>query len=52
MWDCTAEPSPADTARRRNPGPQILRRGGMVFFVIEPKDPSRVTCNKVPQGEV
>src|ERR1700723_1878419 len=45
MWDRTAEPSPADTARRRNPGPQILRSHplgrGTVFFVIEPKDPGR-----------
>jgi hypothetical protein len=45
MWDRTAEPSPPDTARRRNPGPQILRSHplgrGTVFFVIEPKDPGR-----------
>jgi len=45
MWDRTVEPSPADTARRRNPGPQILRSHalgrGTVFFIIEPRGPSR-----------
>jgi hypothetical protein len=48
MWDRTAEPSPADTARRRNPDPQgpwshALGRG-MVFLAIEPRaPPSRST---------
>ena len=46
MWDRTAEPLPADTARQRNPGPQILQSHalgrGMVFCVIEPRaSPSR-----------
>jgi hypothetical protein len=43
MWDRTAEPSPTDAARRRNPGPQILRSHalgrGTVFCVIEPGVP-------------
>jgi hypothetical protein len=38
MWDRTAEQSPADPARRRNPGSQILRSHalgrGTVFFVM------------------
>ena len=43
MWDRSAEPSPANTARRRNPGPQILRSHalgrGAVFLVIELRAP-------------
>jgi hypothetical protein len=43
MWGRTAEPSPANTARRCNPGPQILRShalgSGTVLFVIGLRTP-------------
>jgi len=56
MWDRTAEPSPADTVRRRNPGPQILRTHalgrGTVFCVIEPRaPPSRSMQQGPPEAE-
>ena len=51
-WDRSAEPSPANTARRRNSGPQILRSHALgrstVFFVIELRTPPSRSMQQDP----
>ncbi|MEA2733467.1 MAG: hypothetical protein QOF70_7942, partial [Acetobacteraceae bacterium] len=54
MWDYTAEPSPADTARRRNPDPQgpwsqALGRGRCSLLSNPGRRPAG-PCNKVNMG--